>query len=121
MLGVADHGEFSSETVFLTSGSELVKKPLDQRVLFTLKPNVQCVGVMCDGVADDFFPEEKRLVQLFNGDPIEELQTVDGGPVQGVMPAVIPTPRDGAALQDWLKYEKKGSSDDRTLVLLYRR
>ena len=121
VLGVADHGEFSSETVFLTSGSELVKKPLDQRVLFTLKPNVQCIAVMCDGVADDFFPEEKRLVQLFNGDPIQDMQTADGNPVQGVMQSVIPNPRDGKTLQEWLTYEKKGSSDDRTLVLMYRR
>ena len=121
VLGTADHGEFSSETVFLTSGSELVKKPLDQRVLFTLKPNVQCIGVMCDGVADDFFPEEKCLVQLFNGDPIEELRTLDGEPVRGVMQSVIPDPRDGEALQEWMKYEKKRSSDDRTLVLMYRR
>jgi len=121
VLGVADHGEFSSETVFLTTGSELVKKPLDQRVLFSLKPDVQCIGVMCDGVSDDFFPEEKNLVKLFNGDPIEELQTTDGGAVRGIMYSVAPNPQDGKTLLEWLKYEKKGSSDDRTLVLLYRR
>jgi hypothetical protein len=94
---------------------------LDQRVLFSLKPDVQCIGVMCDGVSDDFFPEEKNLVQLFDGDPIEELQTSDGGAVRGIMYSVLPSPQDGETLLEWLKYEKKGSSDDRTLVLLYRR
>ncbi|MFO7976749.1 MAG: PP2C family serine/threonine-protein phosphatase [Planctomycetota bacterium] len=123
VMGDPDYGEYAGETIFVNSPMNkkpLLQKPFDHRVRFTLKTDVQCIGVMCDGVADDFFPEDKRLVQLFNGDPIEGLQTVDGDPVRGVMHSVIPNPRDGEALQDWLKYEKKGSSDDRTLVLLYR-
>lgn len=120
ILGIADHGEFSSETVFLTSATDLAKKPLNQRVLFTIKQNVGCIAIMSDGVADDLFPEEKRLIALFNGNPIEGLRTREGDPVLGVMHNVVKYPRDGEALEEWLRYEKKGSSDDRTLILMYR-
>jgi hypothetical protein len=34
---------------------------------------------------------------------------------------ILKDPRDGQALLDWMRYEKRGSSDDRTLVLMYRR
>ena len=76
---------------------------------------------MCDGVSDDFFPEEKRLVELFLGNPIEGMRTKDDRPVLGVMHQVLKEPRDGKSLLEWLRYEKKASSDDRTLVLMYRR
>ncbi|MBT9142129.1 MAG: hypothetical protein DDT32_00602 [Syntrophomonadaceae bacterium] len=120
VLGIADHGEFSAETVFLTSGTELAKKPLDQRIIFTIKQNVRCIAVMSDGISDDFFPEEKQLIELFNGNPIKELRTRQGDAVLGVMHNVVKNPRDGETLKEWLGYEKKGSSDDRTLVLMYR-
>ena len=120
VMGVADHGEYSSETVFLTSWKQLRERPYEHRVLFTVKKDVQCIAAMCDGVADDFFPEEKRLIELFIGNPIREIETKDGKPVKGVMHQVIKEPRDGEALKDWIRYEKRGSSDDRTLVLFYK-
>ena len=40
--------------------------------------------------------------------------------MRGVLRAVVGEPRDGQALADWLQYEKRGSSDDRTLALLFR-
>jgi len=120
VIGDADHGEYSSETVFLTSWKQLTVKPYDQRIRFTIKQDVRCIAVMCDGVSDDFFPEDKRLIELFIGKPIRELETKDGEPVKGVMLQVIKEPREGEALKNWLRYEKRGSSDDRTLVLFYR-
>jgi hypothetical protein len=120
VMGIADHGEYSSETVFLTSWKQLTEKPYDQRILFTIKQDVRCIAVMCDGVSDDFFPEEKRLIELFIGNPVREIETRDGEPVKGVMHQVVKEPREGEALKDWLRYEKRGSSDDRTLVLFYR-
>ena len=75
---------------------------------------------MCDGVSDDFFPEDKRLIDLFVGDPIRDLKTKDGGPLKGVMHEVVKNPQSGKALLDWLQYELKASSDDRTLLLMYR-
>jgi hypothetical protein len=120
VLCKADHGEYSSETVFLTLWREIIKKPYDQRVVFSVKQDVRCIAAMCDGVSDDLFPEEKRLIELFVGNPVRELRTRDQGPLYGVLRQVTKQPREGEALKDWLRYEKKGSSDDRTLVLLYR-
>ena len=78
---------------------------------------------MCDGVSDDFFPEDKRLIELFSGNPIKELKTKKGEPLWGVLhreKGVTRNPEDGKALLEWLQYEKRGSSDDRTLILMYR-
>jgi hypothetical protein len=119
LLGVPDHGEYSSETRFLTTPN--IEREFERRVLFSIKRGIRCLGVMCDGVSDDFFPEEKRLVELFLGNPIEGMRTKDDGPVLGVMHQVVKEPRGGESLLEWLRYEKKASSDDRTLVLMYRR
>ncbi|NCC60415.1 MAG: protein phosphatase 2C domain-containing protein [Verrucomicrobiae bacterium] len=121
LLGVADHGEHSSETIFLTSTSELAKKSLDQRVVFSVKEKLQAIAIMSDGVADDFFPETEYLIQLFNGDPTERLRTKTDEPLCGIMKEVVPNPMDGTALLNWLRYEKKQSSDDRTLLVMARK
>ncbi|HYH69667.1 MAG TPA: PP2C family serine/threonine-protein phosphatase [Urbifossiella sp.] len=116
-LGVSDHGEYSSETRFLTTpGMEL---EYSNRVVFSLPAGLRAVALMSDGVSDDFYPEDKRLGELFTAGAIDGLAARDGGPLPG-LPAVAADPRGGAALCDWLRYEKRGSSDDRTLVLLHR-
>jgi hypothetical protein len=99
LLGVADHGEHSSETRFLTTSG--LEAELDTRVLFSIRPHLRAVAVMSDGVSDDFFPEKERLRELF--DQLLPLMESAGEPDK--------------VLLDWLGYEKKGSSDDRTLVL----
>lgn len=118
VLGVADHGEYSSETRFLTTPG--IEFEFDQRTRFCCRKGVRCLAVMCDGVSDDFFPEDQRLIELFIGNPIQILKTKSGDPVHGVMKKVVKQPEGGKALLDWLRYEKKQSSDDRTLVLMYR-
>jgi serine/threonine protein phosphatase PrpC len=118
LMGVADHGEYSSETRFLTTPH--IEYEFPQRILFSIKKGIRCIAIMCDGVSDDFFPEDKRLVELFVGRPIRDLKTKEGGPVMGVMDDVVKRPRAGNALLEWLRYELKGSSDDRTLILFYR-
>lgn len=118
LLGIADHGEYSSETRFLTTPN--IEREFPKRVLFSLKQDIRCLAAMCDGVSDDFFPESKRLIDLFVGDPIPDMKTKDGQPVRGVMHDVIKNSQNGESLREWLTYEKKGSSDDRTLVLMYR-
>jgi hypothetical protein len=122
LMGVADHGQYSSETCFLTTPS--IEDQFAQRVRFSIfKKGIRCLAVMCDGVSDDFFPEDKRLIELFTGNPIQELKTKKGESVWGVMhkdKGVLKDPDGGKALLEWLQYEKRGSSDDRTLVLMYR-
>lgn len=122
VMGSPDHGEFSSETRFLTDAG--LDHTFGDRVQYRLfKKPIRALAVMCDGVSDDFFPEDKRLNELFIGNPISELKTKKGESVYGVMHkdhGLIKDPQDGKALLDWLRYEKRGSSDDRTLVLMYR-
>jgi hypothetical protein len=122
LLGVADHGQYSSETCFLTTPH--IEEQFSQRVRFSIfKRGIRALAVMCDGVSDDFFPEDKRLIELFSGNPIKELKTKKGEPLWGVLhreKGVTRNPEDGKALLEWLQYEKRGSSDDRTLILMYR-
>src|SRR5262249_24804927 len=107
----------ASETHFLTT---LGDNELQQRVRVTLLRDVRAVALMTDGVADDSFPESKRLIELLEGDPIADLKTPQGEPLRGLLHGLLAGPREGQALAEWLRYEKRGSSDDRTLVLLHR-
>jgi hypothetical protein len=121
LLGVPDHGQYSSETCFLTTPH--IEHSLANRVVFSLEKGIRAIAVMCDGVSDDFFPEDKRLIDLFVGNAIPDLKTRSGEKVWGLLhkdKGVVRDPRGGRALLDWLRYEKRGSSDDRTLVLLYK-
>ncbi len=118
LLGTADHGEYSSETRFITTPS--IELEFNSRVLFAVKQNVVALAAMCDGISDDFFPENTRLIELFVGGGIEGMLGVDGDAVEGILYSVAPQPDSGKALLEWMKYEKKGSSDDRTILLMYR-
>ncbi len=118
LLGEADHGEYAGQAKFLTTPN--IEYEFENRVKLTIKDGLRAIAVMCDGVSDDFFPEAQRLVELFVGDPIEGMATRDGEPVRGLLHTVVEDAQDGQRLLDWLRYEKRGSSDDRTLVLMYR-
>ncbi len=99
LLGAADHGQHSSETRFLTTNG--MEEDFANRVKFSLPTDLRATLVVSDGVSDDYFPEDKRLNEVFDA----------------VMPLAQNADDAGAALLNWLGYEKKGSSDDRTLVL----
>ena len=103
LLGDADHGQHSSETKFLTTRG--MEAELPARVKFSIRPKLHATAVMSDGVADDFFPEPVRFPELFGQ----------------ILPIVKnDTSGNGAALLDWIDYEKKGSSDDRAIVVSWR-
>ena len=99
LLGAADHGQHSSETRFLTTSG--MEDDFANRVKFSLPKDLRATLVVSDGVSDDYFPEDKRLIEVF----------------EAVAPLAKNADDAGAALLEWLGYEKKGSSDDRTLVL----
>jgi len=103
ILGNADHGERSGETMFLTTNN--VENTLGNRVRFTLKKNLNCIAVMTDGISDDYFPEEERIIDLFNNIDEKVLKTEE--------------PKD--SLSEWISYNKIDSYDDRTVVLFHRR
>lgn len=117
LLGVADHGEHSSETRFLTTQG--VEETFPNRVFFSVKDRLRCIAAMTDGVSDDFFPEKKRIVELLLGEELPGMRGRDGQPVRGVMRSVAGAEDPHSALLEWLRYEKRGSSDDRTLVLFW--
>ena len=60
ILGVADHGNFASETRFLTQPG--IEDEFDSRVRFAVVEGMTALAVMTDGVADDFFPEPGTAV-----------------------------------------------------------
>ena len=99
LLGAADHGQHSSETRFLTTSG--IEDDFANRVKFSLPQDLRATLVVSDGVSDDYFPEDKRLTEVF----------------EAAMPLTQNADDAGAALLEWLGYEKKGSSDDRTIVL----
>lgn len=119
LLGEADHGTHSAETRFLTTRG--VDETMEQRVRFALPARLRAVALMTDGISDDFFPEERRLVELFTGDSLAAMAARDGTPPRGVMHGVARSADPGRALAEWIEYERKGSSDDRTLLLLWAR
>jgi serine/threonine protein phosphatase PrpC len=119
LLGEADHGAHSSETRFLTTRG--VDETMEHRVRFALPECLQAVALMTDGISDDFFPEDRRLIELFTGEPIAGMADRDGEPLRGVLASVAGAADPGRALAEWIEYERKGSSDDRTLLLLWAR
>lgn len=119
LLGEAEHGAHSSETRFLTTRG--VEERLEHRVRFALPESLAAAALMTDGVSDDFFPEERRMVELFTAGEIPSMAGRDGAPVAGVLRGVAASPDPARALAEWLEYDRKGSSDDRTLLLLWAR
>jgi hypothetical protein len=103
ILGQADSGDYAGETKFITSKG--IEDELEHKVFFTIKSDVDAVAVMTDGVADDFFPAEtvmpKMLAHVYN--------------------ELIGSEKPDEELLNWLSYERRGSFDDRTLVVLHRR
>ena len=120
IIGEADHGEFSSQTVFLTS--DLRQKPFAHRVKPPLLlPDLECIALMTDGVSDDFFPESERLGELFADAPVQGLKTTEGNEVRGAFPVILGSEHPADGLADWMNYQVKGSSDDRTLLMFFRK
>lgn len=120
ILSDEDHGSAEGETRFLTTPG--IETDLERRAGcgFFRAPN-RALALMTDGVADDFFPLKARLRNLLNGDPIGDRKMLrpDGAPLKGILHYVsCAAPDPSSALLDWLQYDKLGSFDDRTMVLL---
>jgi hypothetical protein len=64
LLGVADSGEFSGETDFLTSAPKRERAHLRSKTNACCRP-LRALMVMTDGVADDYFPQDPELLRLY--------------------------------------------------------
>lgn len=107
LLGAADSGAFSGETVFLTSPLVRQAGSLQSRTRIA-KCAAGLALVMTDGVSDDYFPPETELPRLYRdltaAGILEERE-------DGMSP--------GLRLKRWLEsYVERGSFDDRTLLIL---
>lgn len=99
LLGSPDTGEYSGQTLFLTNYSF---DDLPSRVDAPKPPgSIQLLLTMTDGVADDLYPHKEMIPAL-----ARELA--------GRMAEVNPP----QALLELIRYERPGSFDDRTLVVL---
>ena len=64
VFGNPDSGQFSGETDFLTSSKCAVKENVTSRIKLSRKP-LDILFSMTDGVADDYYPNEKQLFRLY--------------------------------------------------------
>src|SRR5439155_4571432 len=65
MLGVAEGGDYSGETDFLTSKKHQSEDEIRKK-LYHLSPTpIRALLVMTDGVADDYFPAEPGMARLY--------------------------------------------------------
>lgn len=95
-----DSGEVAGATVFLNN---VKNRNWDSRIkVYKPEQNPRLVAAMTDGIADDVLESEQNFRILF--DALAHY-------VREVNPA--------EAVCNWLAYEKRGSFDDRTIVVLY--
>jgi len=65
MLGIAEGGDYSGETDFLTSKKHQSEDEIRKK-LYHLSPTpIRALLVMTDGVADDYFPAEPGMARLY--------------------------------------------------------
>jgi serine/threonine protein phosphatase PrpC len=64
LLGKPDTGEYAGQTDFLTSKNKLEASNLAHKT-FHFLGNLKCLMVMTDGVADDYFPNDPGMLELY--------------------------------------------------------
>lgn len=64
LLGQPDRGEYSGQTEFITSHKKLEKHNLMRKTFPFFSP-IKALMVMTDGVADDYFPNDPGMLQLY--------------------------------------------------------
>ncbi|MEQ9671267.1 PP2C family serine/threonine-protein phosphatase [Coleofasciculus sp. G2-EDA-02] len=64
LLGKPDSGDYGGQTEFLTSANKTEQKNLLQKT-FVFPGHLKALMVMTDGVADDYFPNQPRMLELY--------------------------------------------------------
>ena len=84
--------------------------------------DVDGIMLCSDGIEDPFYPMEKNSAHIFqqfyNGVKPGELAGL--GITQEEQLHVYGNPTEGASLENWMTFEKKGESDDRTMLAMFR-
>jgi serine/threonine protein phosphatase PrpC len=112
VMSSPDSGEYSSETIFLTSKSLwMTTEGISQRLHVALVPDFHALVLMTDGITDPLFPTE---VSLGDKDVWLDFWTELWKQAQ-----ITP---DNAQASDellkWSHFYSKGNHDDRTIALL---
>lgn len=112
VMSTPDSGEFSSETIFLTSKNLwMTTAGISQRLHVALVPDFHALVLMTDGITDPLFPTE---VSLGDKDVWLDFWTELWKQAQ-----ITP---DNAQASDellkWSDFYSKGNHDDRTIALL---
>jgi len=93
VLGLADSGDYSGETDFLTSRRQVEPDNL-RRKTFAYAGPVRALLVMTDGVADDYFPADPGLARLYADLVLNHIMPVD--PADSAPVSTLPfDPTDG--------------------------
>jgi serine/threonine protein kinase/serine/threonine protein phosphatase PrpC len=112
VMSTPDSGEYSSETIFLTSKSLwMTTEGISQRLHVALVPDFHALVLMTDGITDPLFPTE---VSLGDKDVWLDFWTELWKQAQI-------TPDNAQACDELLKWShfySKGNHDDRTIALL---
>ena len=100
VLGKPDFGEYAGQSSFLTNPN--IRGILNKKINISAHDNLKSIVIMSDGIADDFFPFKVGLISFFK--EIDE--------------KVLKNSRPLNALKEWISYEKVGSNDDRTILII---
>ncbi len=117
VIGGQDSGRYAGETEFLQSEGMLEERNLKNRT-YVSRQKISMLFVMTDGVGDDYYPlalHMRRLcMDLRDSGILDAESEKDSGTFRGYGGGIQKSDR----LLQWLgEYEKRGSFDDRTLVI----
>ena len=119
--GEGESGSHSGEV------SRFVPDKASKKMEFHVLPDsrmkeVDCLMLCSDGIEDPFYPMEKNSAHIFRQfyHGVKKAELADMGITQVEQPHVFSHPTEGASLESWLTFDKKGESDDRTLLVMFR-
>jgi hypothetical protein len=90
LLAIPDSGEFSGQTDFLTSKNKLESQQLMSKTFAYFKP-LKALMIMTDGVADDYFPSEPKMLHLYGDLLINKILPHPLANVEEISQALRPT------------------------------
>ncbi len=98
IIGEPDHGEYGGQSLFLTDD---IVNHIEHKIVLSESESLKSFTMLTDGIYDDFFPSDKGLMRFFNETD-----------------AALSSQDSSEAIKRWIRYEKTGSYDDRTMILL---
>lgn len=116
-LGAPDSGDFAGEVRTFLPDAQAPERASHVRVADAA--GLDALALLTDGVDDPLHPVEQTAAALWAQWSRGEAAVLPHVAQRAVGP-VLGTADDGAALADWLGFERRGENDDRTAVVLAR-